>query len=88
MDVLTGGLRGIGVSVKPALATVLGVCGFRIVWVNTTFPIPRFHSLWGLLISYPVSWGLVVLINGGLFFYLISRLIEKRRAMGEMAETA
>ena len=32
MDVATGGLRGIGVSVKPAFVTVLGVCGFRIVW--------------------------------------------------------
>ena len=79
MDVLTGGLRGIGVSVKPALVTVLGVCGFRIVWVGTTFPMERFHSLWGLFISYPISWGLVVLINGGLFFYLISRLIAKQR---------
>ena len=87
MDVLTGGLRGIGVSVKPALVTVLGVCGFRIVWVRATFPLERFHSLWGLFISYPISWGLVVLLNGGLFFYLVSRLIKKRRA-GAMLEEA
>lgn len=80
MDVLTGGLRGIGVSVKPALVTVLGVCGFRIVWVGTTFPLERFHSLWGLFISYPISWALVVLINGGLFFLLVSRLVKQQRA--------
>lgn len=80
MDVLTGGLRGIGVSVKPALVTVLGVCGFRIVWVKATFPLEQFHSLWGLFISYPISWALVTLINGGLFFYLVSRLIRKQRA--------
>ena len=87
MDVFTGGLRGIGVSVKPALVTVLGVCGFRILWVQTTFPLERFHSLWGLFVSYPISWGLVVLLNGGLFFYLISRLIKKQRA-GETAGAA
>lgn len=80
MDVFTGGLRGIGVSVKPAFVTVLGVCGFRIAWVETTFPMERFHSLWGLFVSYPISWGLVALLNGGLFLYLISRLIKKQRA--------
>ena len=82
MDVSTGGLRGIGVSVKPALATVLSVCVFRIIWVETAFPYERFHSLWGLFISYPISWGLVVLLNGMMFFYLISRLIERQRAAG------
>ena len=85
MDVLTGGLRGIGVSVKPALATVLSVCVFRIVWVKTAFPLERFHSLFGLFISYPISWALVVLLNGVLFFYLISRLIRRQRA-GEAAK--
>lgn len=80
MDVATGGLRGIGVSVKPALVTVLSVCIFRIVWVEMAFPLERFHSLWGLLISYPISWGLVVLFNGGLFLVLVSRLLRKRRA--------
>ena len=80
MDVATGGLRGIGVSVKPALTTVLGVCVFRIIWVKTAFPLECFHSLWGLLISYPVSWALVVSINGGLFFYLVSRMMKRRRA--------
>ena len=87
MDVFTGGLRGIGVSFKPAFVTVLGVCGFRILWVKTTFPLERFHSLWGLFVSYPISWALVALINGGLFFYLISRLIRNRRR-GETGEAA
>ena len=87
MDTSTGGLRGIGVSVRPAVVMLLGACGFRIVWVKTTFPLERFHSLWGLFISYPVSWGLVVLINGGMFLYLVSRLMKKQRA-GEAAEAA
>ena len=80
MDVSTGGLRGIGVSVRPAVVMFLGACGFRIVWVRTTFPLERFHSLWGLLVSYPISWAIVVLINGGMFIYIVSRLMKKQRA--------
>ena len=87
MDVSTGGLRGIGVSFKPAIATVLGVCGFRVIWVKTTFPLERFHSLAGLFISYPISWGLVVLINGAMFTIMISRLIRGRQTT-DAAEAA
>jgi putative MATE family efflux protein len=79
MDIATGGLRGIGRSVFPAAVSLLGACVFRIIWVETAFERPAFHSLRGLLISYPISWGAVSLVNGGMFFLVIHLLIRKRR---------
>lgn len=58
MDVTTGAIRGMGVSLQPMIITILGVCGVRILWVFTVFNIPMFHSVAGLYTSYPISWTL------------------------------
>ncbi|MBE6562000.1 MAG: MATE family efflux transporter [Ruminococcaceae bacterium] len=54
MEVLTGALRGLGSSVLPMLLTVFGVCGIRVAWAYTVFPMDP--SLKTLYIAYPVSW--------------------------------
>jgi putative MATE family efflux protein len=79
MDIATGGLRGVGRSVFPAVVSLLGACVFRIIWVETAFERPEFHSLRGLLISYPISWGAVAFVNGGMFFLVVHLLIRKQR---------
>lgn len=56
MDISTGALRGLGESFTPMLISVMGICGFRIVWLSTIFRIPAFHTPQWLYISYPVSW--------------------------------
>lgn len=58
MDVSTGGLRGMGISFLPMIISILGVCGSRILWVNTIFQIPRFHTHQCLFLVYAVSWGI------------------------------
>ena len=42
MDVMVGGLRGIGYSVMPMLVSLVGACGLRLVWIATIFQLPRF----------------------------------------------
>lgn len=54
MDVLVGELRGLGYAVMPMVVSLLGACGFRILWIFTVFQGHR--SLWALYLSYPVSW--------------------------------
>lgn len=54
MDVLSGSMRGYEHSLAPALITLLGVCGSRIVWVYAVFPLRRTFER--LLLIYPVSW--------------------------------
>lgn len=56
MDVMTGTIRGIGVSFTPMLITVLGVCVFRVGWIYTVFAAEQYHTLKMLYISYPISW--------------------------------
>lgn len=52
----TGGgfLRGLGHSMLPAFLTMLGCCGFRLVWVYTVFV--HIHSFEMLMNVYPASW--------------------------------
>lgn len=54
MDVMVGMLRGLGYAVMPMIVSVIGACGFRILWIETIFA--KYHSLDVLYASYPVSW--------------------------------
>lgn len=61
MDVCTGALRGMGASLAPMLISVLGVCGFRILWINTVFRlIPTPECLY---LSYLISWMLTFVVQ-------------------------
>lgn len=67
-EVMSGYLRGFGISLVPAILTTLGVCVTRIVWVYAVFPkSPTFHTL---LMAYPVSLSITaVLILAALLAY-------------------
>lgn len=54
MEVTTGALRGLGMSIMPMAITVLGVCGLRIVWIETVFK--AVNTLECLYLSYLVTW--------------------------------
>ena len=59
-EVMSGYLRGFGISFVPALLTTIGVCGTRIAWVYTAFPKNRtFHTL---LMVYPVSLSVTAIL--------------------------
>ncbi len=76
MEVSTGMLRGIGKSVMPMVASILGVCVLRVGWVMTIFKIPQFHTLECLYISYPISWVLTTAVQL-LLFVVAFRKIKK-----------
>jgi len=65
MDVLAGSLRGMGLSLGPMVVSVATACGLRIVWIYTVFT--AWPTLYALLLSYPVSWGLASVIHAGCF---------------------
>lgn len=52
-DVISGYLRGFGISLVPAILTMLGVCGIRIAWVQFVFP--QSATFRTLMTVYPVS---------------------------------
>ena len=72
-------LRGMGISMLPAMVTLVGSCLLRIVWVYTIF---RMHPTYEMLLSvYPVSWvitGVIMLIA----YFLIRRKLFCERSRG------
>jgi len=68
MEIINGALRGLGYSFVPTIVTLMGACVFRVGWVFLIFPLnPCMESL---MISYPASWVLVSLVNGGMLFVI------------------
>ena len=52
-EVMSGYLRGFGISLVPAILTMLGVCVIRIIWIQTVFPkSPTFETI---MTVYPIS---------------------------------
>lgn len=69
LDVTGGALRGVGRSVIPAVITIAGVCGLRLLWIATVFhKNPTFEMLINV---YPVSWFITAVTM--LIVYLIIR---------------
>ena len=52
-EVMSGYLRGFGISLVPAILTTIGVCGVRIAWIKIAFPKdPTFNTI---MTAYPIS---------------------------------
>jgi len=75
MDVLSGIAKGLGYSIAPMIMSLTGICGIRILWVFTVFP--NFQTIQGLLVSYPVSWGITIILLGSLVIYAMIRTFKK-----------
>lgn len=75
MDVMVGGLRGIGYSIMPMLVSLTGACLFRIVWIYTVFQEVR--TLPCLYISYPISWILTFSVHLICFLIVYKKLFRK-----------
>lgn len=78
MDVTTGLIRGMGLSISPMAITVLGVCGFRILWIYTVFRTAQYHSPESLYISYTISWTLTFITQLAVFLHVYRK--KKRLA--------
>ena len=59
-EVLSGYLRGFGISLPPAVLTMLGVCGVRLSWIYWVFPKnPTFQTIMAV---FPISLAVTVLL--------------------------
>ena len=67
----------------PTVVTIVGVCGFRVLWIATVFQIPSFHTLEVLYASYAISWGITTVAQ--IICYVAVR--KKLQAIGTVAET-
>ena len=76
MEGLSGALRGYGISLTPAVITLICVCGVRVAWVFTAFAkIPTYATLMAV---YPISWLITTIILIAAYFYHVKRLKPAR----------
>ena len=61
-EVMSGYLRGFGISLVPALLTVIGVVGVRITWIAFAFPAHRTFE--AIMIVYPISLAATAVLIG------------------------
>lgn len=79
MDVTTGILRGMGQSIFPMLASVFGVCVFRVIWIFTVFQLEAFHTPESLWISYIISWLLTFAIQFTVLRVVLAKKIKQQK---------
>ena len=75
MDLIPGAMRGVGYSAVPMILSVIGTVGVRIFWIYCIFPLH--HSLDVLFISYPLSWGITVLMQAVCFIFVRKKVLKK-----------
>ena len=78
MEGLSGSLRGYGISLTPAVITLVCVCGIRVAWVFTAFEkIPTYATLMAV---YPISWLVTTIFLVAAYVYHIKHLKAMRNS--------
>lgn len=74
VDVIAGSIRGMGYSAIPAAVDIIGVCGFRLLWVATIFQ--KYHTFEMLMAVYPISWLLTSVAMLAVFFIVSRKFVS------------
>lgn len=62
ISILSGALRGLGYSILQMILYTVGLCGTRVIWIYAVFPV--LHSPVGLMLCYPASWIVCLILLG------------------------
>ena len=68
MDVLAGLIVGMGNSFIPMLVSLVGICGFRILWIFTYFEAHKTVDV--VYYSWPLSWIVAIAVYIPVFIYM------------------
>ena len=81
VETISGALRGYGYSMPPAFMALFGICGVRILWVNTIFQARRTFDM--LMMVYPISIGITAAAIVIVYFYTRNTKLKAFFAMGD-----
>ena len=76
IEILSGAMRGHGQSLIPAIISLVGICGVRIIWVYTVFPFSKTFAT--IMAAYPLSWAITALVLV-ISYFMMMRKIEPKR---------
>ncbi len=74
MDAVAGALRGLKCSIMPMVTTLVATCGFRGLWIWLVFP--HYRSMECLMLSYPISWAIILLVTGSYLIFMCHKLLR------------
>ena len=72
MHICTAVMRGLGKTMTATIATLLGTCALRVIWLKTAFV--AFPTLSMIYWSYPVSWAVTGVVLFAMMMFEFSRL--------------
>lgn len=78
-EVMSGYLRGFGISLTPALLTMTGVCGIRVAWIYLVFP--RSRTFQTIMMAFPLS-----LATTAVFILIALLICHPSRRYASLAE--
>jgi len=80
----------LGKATTSMLMSVLGVCGIRLLWVNTVFRMPQYHTMQVLYYSFPISWGITMVLQFTAFMIVTAKMIKlwKKEEQAALIENA
>lgn len=84
MDVCAGVLRGMGKAIVSTVISLIGICGFRVVWLLAVFP--AMPTLEIIFVSYPISWVLSEIVMFTMIQILLRRMLKKQQVENAEAE--
>jgi len=74
LDVFVCSMRGMGYSTGPTVLMILGICGVRLTWLWTVFPINR--TLEAIYMCFPISWIVTSIVLGVYWFKCYRKLMK------------
>lgn len=72
IEILSGAMRGHGQSLIPAVVSLAGICGVRILWVYTVFPYSRTFNT--IMAAYPISWTITAGVLVVAYFMMMRKI--------------
>ena len=72
IEILSGAMRGHGQSLIPAVVSLAGICGVRIIWVYTVFPFSRTFNT--IMAAYPISWTITAVVLVVAYFVMMRKI--------------
>lgn len=74
MDIMVGCLQGYGYTFVPAVLSIFGVCGLRLVWIFAVFPL--YNTLEAIMVIYPITQA-IASVSHFVCYCIVRRRIQR-----------
>lgn len=75
IEILSGAIRGVGITFMPTVITAIGICFLRIAWIFLAVPLNR--TVENILFCYPLTWFITSAVF--ILYYIHGGWLKKRK---------